>query len=60
MDDGLCSRFSGRDFRQAVFTLTVPGQSRFAGIAADSRLLKWIAGSNLTLRRATLYLAIQH
>jgi hypothetical protein len=38
----------------------MPDQSRFAGIAAGSRLPKWTAGSSLTITMAALFLALKH
>jgi hypothetical protein len=35
-------------------------ENRFAWIAADSRLLKWMAGLNLVVTTATLFLALKH
>ena len=36
-------------------------ENRFAGVAADLRLLKWMAGlKNLTITMATLFLALTH
>jgi hypothetical protein len=35
-------------------------ENRFAGVAADLRLLKWMAGLNLAITMATLFLALAH
>ena len=35
-------------------------ERRFAKIAADLRLLKWMAGLNLAFTMATLFLALKH